>query len=161
MTTLLQSTTSSNPEALHHVRQVFFLSTDSFSFKALPLDQPFYTSWVKSVFFRFFNQSILSIPILLLFRSGSCYIEPRGSHRLIYQRKLLKHLKKIMLLCLVDLDQEELLHLLQLRCLLPRPLSLLVGNLQHFSLIHIFKKKQIFDRPQFSTSGSYNTWQSC
>ena len=45
-----------------------------------------------------------------------------------------------MLLCLVDLDQEELLHLLQLRCLLPRPLSLLVGNLQHLSLIHIFKK---------------------
>ena len=70
----------------------------------------------------------------------------------------LKHL----LLCLVDLDQEELLHLLQLRCLLPRPLSLLVGNLQHFSLIHIFKeKKLIFDWPQFSTSGSYSTWQSC
>ena len=45
---------------------------------------------VKSVFFSFFNPSILSIPILLLFRCGSCYIEARGSHRLIYEKKVLK-----------------------------------------------------------------------
>ena len=140
MTTLLQSTTSSNPEALHHVRQVSFCQLTHLVSRRYQLINHSIPE-VKSVFFRFFNQSILSIPILLLFRCGSCYIEPRGSHRLIYQRKLLKHLKKIMLLCLVDLDQEELLHLLQLRCLLPCPLSLLVGNLQHFSLIHIFKKK--------------------
>ena len=34
--------------------------------------------------------------------------------------------------CVLHLDEEELLHLLQLRSLLPRPLPLLVSNLQHF-----------------------------
>ena len=41
---------------------------------------------------------------------------------------------------LFDLDEEELLHLLQLGGLLPRPLPLLVSNLTHkaFTLIHLF-----------------------
>ena len=33
--------------------------------------------------------------------------------------------------CVLHLNEEELLHLLQLRSLLPRPLPLLVSNLQH------------------------------
>ena len=103
-------------------------------------------------------------PFSSFFAAVPAILKPGAAIAWFTREKGLKHFlsfKKKMLLCLVDLDQEELLHLLQLRCLLPRPLSLLVGNLQHFSLVHIFKKKQIFDWPQFSTSGSYSTWQSC
>ena len=50
-----------------------------------------------------------------------------------------------MLLCLVDLDQEELLHLLQLRCLLPRPLSLLGVDLRPPQPVLVIHRKTIME----------------
>ena len=43
---------------------------------------------------------------------------------------------------MLHLDEEELLHFLQLGSLLPRPLPLLVSNLEHFEVHPI--KKNIF-----------------